>query len=239
MSINLFLESLWSFVPGQVLKSGCPILSIMEDLLLILHLIPWTLCAFFFFHQMKIIGLPSVEVCIASNALYSTSTLIIKSYFVCKESLKQRKKLKVCYWVMSVRWQNRKLWILHLPNILIQSGHEDKNPFVRYPETGSKLCVTLCVCVHSVAHVTLASRKLGKLKSEGNLRHPLCIISTPSIALYDQKEIPKISAFFRERSGVNLTPYDPASLGASQKPGFCIACLRVLMEPGILWWFSC
>ena len=49
MSINLFLESLWSFVPGQVLKSGCPILSIMEDLLLILHLIPWTLCAFFFF----------------------------------------------------------------------------------------------------------------------------------------------------------------------------------------------
>ena len=94
------------------------------------------------------------------------------------------------------------------------------------------------MCVHSVAHVTLASRKLGKLKSEGNLRHPLCIISTPSIALYDQKEIPKISAFFRERSGVNLTPYDPASLGASQKPGFCIACLRVLMEPGILRWFT-
>ena len=149
MSINLFLESLWSFVPGQVLKSGCPILSIMEDLLLILHLIPWTLCAFFFFHQMKIIGLPSVEVCIASDALYSTSTLIIKSYFVCRESLKQRKKLKVCYWVMSVRWQNRKLWILHLPNILIQPGHEDKNPFVRYPETGSKLCVTLCVCALS------------------------------------------------------------------------------------------
>lgn len=58
---------------------------------------PWTLCAFFFFHKMKIIGLPSVEVCIASNALYSTSTLIIKSYFVCRESLRQRKKLKVYY----------------------------------------------------------------------------------------------------------------------------------------------
>lgn len=92
MSINLFLEPLLSSVPGQVLKSGCLILSIMEDLLLVLHLIPWTLCAFF--HKMKIIGLPSVEVCISLNALYSTSALIFKSYFVCRESLRQRKKNK-------------------------------------------------------------------------------------------------------------------------------------------------
>lgn len=38
---------------------------------------------------------------------------------------------------------------LFLPNILIQPWHGDKNPFVRYPETGSKLWVTLCVCALS------------------------------------------------------------------------------------------
>lgn len=226
MSINLFLESLWSFVPGQVLKSGCPILSIMEDLLLILHLIPWTLCAFFFFHQMKIIGLPSVEVCIASNALYSTSTLIIKSYFVCKESLKQRKKLKVCYWVMSVRWQNRKLWILHLPNILIQPGHEDKNPFVRYPETGSKLCVTLCVCALS------CSCNLGKQETrETEVRRKS---ETPSVYNF----YPQHSTIWSEGNPQDLCLFqgkewgEPDTLWPSVSGGFPEAWLLYCLSQG-------
>ena len=47
MSINLFLESLLSFVPGQILKSGCLILSIMEDLLAYFTLNPLDPLCFF------------------------------------------------------------------------------------------------------------------------------------------------------------------------------------------------
>lgn len=172
MSINLFLESLLSFVPGQVLKSGCLILSIMEGLLLVLHLIPWTLCAFF--HKMKIIGLPSVEVCISLNALYSTSALIFKSYFVCRESLRQRKKNKSILLSDVSKMAERKLWILHLPNILIQPWHDDKNLFVRHPETGSKLCVTLCVCALSCS-CNLSKQETRDIEVSKEIWDTLCV----------------------------------------------------------------
>ena len=147
MSINLFLESLWSFVPGQVLKSGCPILSIMEDLLLILHLIPWTLCAFFFFSQNE-----------NNRATFCWSLHCIKCFifninfnhqilFCVQRISKTKKKVKSILLSDVSKMTEQKA--LFLPNILIQPWHGDKNPFVRYPETGSKLWVTLCVCALS------------------------------------------------------------------------------------------
>lgn len=64
------------------------------------------------------------------------------------------------------------------------------------------------------------------------------IICTPSIALYDQKEIPKDSAS-QERNELEPDTNDPASLGLPRSLASVLLVSRVLMEPEILRWFSC
>lgn len=86
----------------------------------------------------------------------------------------KKKKIKVYYWVMSVRWQNRKLWILHLPNILIQPWHDDKNLFVRHPETGSKLCVTWCVCALTCS-CNLSKQETRDIEVSKEIWDTLCV----------------------------------------------------------------